>query len=45
MELLNSNKIDQELTALKEQIRPFFQRSESLQNAIKYLQALSFSPL
>jgi len=45
MEQLDSTKIQHELAAIREQIQPFFKRSESLNNAIAYLQALSFSPL
>lgn len=45
MEQLDSTKVRQELAAIHPQIRPFFQRSESFQNAVAYLEALSFSPL
>lgn len=45
MEHLDSTKVRQELAALHAHIRPFFQRSESFDNAVAYLEALSFSPL
>ena len=45
MEPLNSTKVKQELAAVREQIRPYFHRSETHHAAMAYLEALSFSPL
>jgi hypothetical protein len=45
MEPLNSTKVQQDLAAVQDQIRPFFRRSESFTHAMAYLEALSLSPL
>jgi hypothetical protein len=45
MEQLDSTKLQNEFAALGNEIKGFFHRSESFQNAMAYMKALSFSPL
>lgn len=45
MKHLDSTKIQNEMNKLGADIRPFFKRPETHQNALAYLNALSFSPL
>ena len=45
MKHFDSTKIQNEMNKLSTEIRPFFKRPETHQNALAYLKALSFSPL
>lgn len=45
MKPLDSIKIQNEMNKLSTEIKPFFKRPETHQNALAYLNALSFSPL